>query len=118
MGIDMTLRVPAIEKLVDYAASGVGAIAGPMLANWRASREGQARLTSTQVDAEARHIETESKAKSLQIIAAAQAKARQSIDTTLDPGRGIVQITRDDMIQSIEFQDRKRELLSKVVFDD
>ena len=76
MGIDVTLRVPAIEKLLDYGASGVGAIAGPMLANWRASREGQAKLTSTRVNAEVRRLETESKAQSLQIIADAQARSR------------------------------------------
>ena len=108
MGIDVTLRVPAIEKLVDYAASGVGAIAGPMLANWRASREGQASLTSTRVNTEVHLLETESKARSLQIIADAQAKARQSIDTAIESGHGRVEITREDIIQLIEFQGRKR----------
>ena len=43
---DFTVKVPAIDKLIDYAASGVGAIAGPMLANWKAAKEGRARLTS------------------------------------------------------------------------
>ena len=32
------LKVPAIEKLIDYGASGVGAISGPLLAPWKASR--------------------------------------------------------------------------------
>ena len=108
MEFDVTLRVPALEKLVDYAASGVGAIAGPMLANWRASREGQARLTFTRVNAEVHLIETESKARSLQIIADSQAQARQSIDTAIESGHGVVEITRDDITQSIEFQGRKR----------
>ena len=108
MEFDVTLRVPALEKLVDYAAGGVGSIAGPMLANWRASREGQARLTSTRVNAEVHLIETESKARSLQIIADAQAQARQSIDTAIESGHGVVEITRDDITQSIEFQGRKR----------
>ncbi len=106
--MDVSLRVPAIEKLLDYAASGIGAIAGPMLANWRASREGKARLTSAHVDAEVRHIETKSNTRSLQIIAKAQATARQSIDTTIESGHGMVKITRDDITQSIEFQGRKR----------
>ena len=108
MDIDVTLRVPAMEKLLDYGVSGIGAIAGPMLANWRASREGHARLTSTRVNAEVCLLETESKARSLQIIADAQAKARQSIDTAIESGHGRVEITRDDIIQSIEFQGRKR----------
>ena len=63
--MDVTLKVPGLEKLLDYAASGIGAIAGPMLAKWRASREGKARLTSTLADVEVRRIETESKARSL-----------------------------------------------------
>ena len=106
--MDVNVRVPGLEKLLDYAASGVGAIAGPILANWRASREGKARLTSARVDAEVRRIETESNTRSLQIIADAQAKARQSIDTMIESGHSVVEITRDDSTQSIEFQGRKR----------
>ena len=53
---DLTVKVPAIEKLVDYTASGIGAVAGPMLANWKASREGRAKLTSARADAEVRLI--------------------------------------------------------------
>ncbi len=65
-------------------------------------------LTSASVRAEVRRIEAESDAQSLIIIAKAQAKARQSIDTTIESGRGMVEITRDDITQSIEFQGRKR----------
>ena len=78
-------------------------IAGPILANWKASRKGQARLTSARFDAEVRHIETESKTRSLQLIAEAQ-----SIDTTIESVHGMVEITRDEISQSIEFQGRKR----------
>ena len=116
--MDVNVRVPGLEKLLDYAVGGVGAIAGPMLANWIASREGKARLTSTHFDAEVHLIETESKARSLQIIADAQAQARQSIDTTIESGHGMVEITRDDIIQSIEFQGRKRLLNARSVVED
>ena len=105
---DLNLNVPAIEKLVDYTASGVGVVAGSMLANWRASKEGTARLTSARFDADVRRIEAESRAQSLVIISEAQAKARQSIDTTIESGRGMVEITPEDITQSIEFQGRKR----------
>ena len=30
--VNVNLKVPALEKLVDYTASGIGAVAGPMLA--------------------------------------------------------------------------------------
>ena len=56
--VDVNLRVPALEKLVDYSASGIGAVAGPMLAPWKARKEAKARL-----------IESEGKADSLKLIA-------------------------------------------------
>ena len=105
---DITLRIPGFEKLVDYVASGMGAVAGPILANWRARNEGKARLTASRYDAEVRRIEAKSQAESLVIISEAQAKARQIIDSSEDSGRGTANITRDDIVQSIEFQGRKR----------
>ena len=36
--MDFNLKVPAVDKLLDYTASGIGAVAGPMLAPWRARR--------------------------------------------------------------------------------
>ena len=30
--MDVNIKVPALEKLLDYAASGIGSVAGPMLA--------------------------------------------------------------------------------------
>ena len=41
--VDVNLKVPALEKLVDYTASGIGAVAGPILAPWKARREAEAR---------------------------------------------------------------------------
>ena len=105
---NLNLKVPAIEKLIDYTASGVGAIAGPMLAPWKASREAKARLVAAPIEAQVRRIEAESEAETLQIIAKAQSEARQYV---LEPGaevHGRVGITRDDISQRIEFQERKR----------
>ena len=102
------LKVPSIEKLLDYLASGIGAIAGPMLAPWRASKEGQARINAANADEKVRRIEAESDAQALQIIADAQIQARQSIETPIESGRGMVEITRSDITQRIEFQERKR----------
>lgn len=36
--MDVTIKVPALEKLLDYAASGIGSVAGPMLASLKAGR--------------------------------------------------------------------------------
>ena len=32
MDVNLTVRVPGLEMLVKYSASGIGAVAGPMLA--------------------------------------------------------------------------------------
>ena len=105
---EINLKVPAVEKLMDYTAIGIGAVAGPMLAPWKASREGQAKLTSARYDAEVRQIEDESRASSLMMNAEAQAQARESLDRTIELGRGVAEISSDDIMQSFEFQGRKR----------
>ena len=105
---DLNLNSRAIEKLIDYTASGVGAIAGPMLAPWRASREAKARLAAAPLDAQVRRIEAESEAGVLQIIARAQSEARQYVLQEGAEVQGRVGITRDDISQRIEFQERKR----------
>ena len=93
---------------MDYTASGVGAVAGPMLAPWKASQEGKARLTSARVDAEICRIRAESEAGALQIISKAQSEARQYTIAPNAKVRGTVGITRDNVMQRIEFQERKR----------
>ena len=107
--VDPNIKVPAIEKLLDYTASGIGAIAGPMLAPWKASREGKAKLISARKDAEARIIQAESEGESLKIIAEAQSEAKELyIDTRNEESLRTVEIIRNDITQWIEFQERKR----------
>lgn len=52
MDINVNANVPAIEKLIDYSASGIGAVAGPMLAPWKARRKGKAEIESAKADIE------------------------------------------------------------------
>ena len=106
--VDVNLKVPAIEKLLDYAASGIGAVAGPMLLPWRAHWEGKAKRISARADADVRSIQAVSEAEALPIIAAAQAEARQYLMASDAQVRGELEITRDDVTQRIEFQERKR----------
>ena len=114
---DFTIRIPAIDKLLDYTASGVGAIAGPMLANWKATREGRARITAARADAEVREIEAGSEARSLGIIADAQAQAKHRLAAPDEEVRGEIAISREDIAQSMEFQGRKRLANVKSVMD-
>ena len=93
--------------MASYTASGIGAVAGPMLAPWKARKEAKARL-----------IEARAYADSLKLIANAQAEARHSRATPAQAGRGVVEIHRDGIRQRIEFQEGKRQAnITSVVRD-
>ena len=96
--VDVNLKVPALEKLLDYAASGIGAVAGPMLAPWKARKEAEARRVKSRADAD-----------SLKLIADAQAEARHSLAAPGQAGRGVLEIDQDGIRQRIEFQEGKRQ---------
>ena len=106
--MDLGALVPGIIKLANYAASGVGSVAGPMLASWKAQRQANAKLIAAKGEVEAQIILAEGQAQALQIIASAQADARSvlvSPDATvqgqLDFGAAIA--------QRIQFQEEKRQ---------
>ena len=88
--------VRALDKLLDYTASGIGAVAGPMLAPWQARRE-----------ADALRIATQGEADSLRIIAAAQSDARDALVSTASEVRVEVDIA-ETVRQRIQFQEEKR----------
>lgn len=114
---NLTLTVPAVEKLLDYLASGTGAIAGPLLAPWRASREGKSRVIAAQADAEVRRIEATSEGGALQLIARAQAEARRYVVPREMEADGRVRIGPNDIQQWIEFQATKRVANVKSIAD-
>ena len=94
--MDPNAMVRALDKLLDYTASGIGAVAGPMLATWRARRE-----------AAALQIAAQSQADSLRVIAGAQADARDALVSTASNVRGEIDIA-ETVRQRIEFQEEKR----------
>ena len=96
--VDVNLKVPALEKLMDYTASGIGAIAGPMLAPWKAGREAKAKL-----------IEAKGQADRLKPIADAQAEARRYLVESDGAGGGTLEIDSNGITQRIEFQEKKRQ---------
>ena len=114
---DITFTVPAIEKLLDYGASGIGAIAGPLLAPWKASRDGKARLIAAEASAQIRQIEASADANALSIIAEAQSEARAYLLPAGADIRTELYVTRDNIAQSIEFQGRKRLANAKAVLE-
>ena len=89
--------VPGLDKLIDVVASGIGSIAGPMLAPWRARRESKAR-----------EIAAEGTARVLRIQAEAQEKARQILVGDDVSSRVEVELT-EGIKQRIEYQEHKRQ---------
>ena len=106
--MEINLRVPAIGKLLDYAGSGIGSIAGPMLAPWKAGQEAKARLRTAEGEAEAQRILAEGRATSMQIIAAAQVEARSRLISPQATLQG--EVTIGELIeQRVQFQEEKRQ---------
>ena len=95
--MDVNVNIPALEKLLDYAASGIGSVAGTLLARWKAKRE-----------ADANRIAAEGEARVLLVQAEAQAEAREILLSHDSVVSGTLDITgRVD--QRILFQERKRQ---------
>lgn len=106
---DVNLKVPAFEKLLDYVASGIGAVAGPMLAGWKARRDAEAKRITARTNADTRLIEAEGDAATIRILADAQAQAQRSLSAPIESGRGAIELGRDGIRQRIEFQEQKRQ---------
>ena len=104
----MDLSVPALEKLVDYVASGIGSVAGPMLASWKARKEAEARRIAARGEADALAIAAEGQAGALSIIATAQADAQQRLATPGLAIHGTVTIA-EAIEQRVQFQEEKRQ---------
>ena len=95
--VDINLKVPAIEKLLDYVASGIGAVGGPMLARWKARAK-----------ADAMRISAEGQADSIRLIAAEQSKAQQKFAEGYSRIHG--EITVGQEVQArLNFQEKKRQ---------
>lgn len=105
---DITLKVPALDKLLDYVASGVGAIAGPLLAPWRASQEGKARVNTAKADVDVQRIKAAAESSTLQLIAKEQAEARKYVATSDKPESDGDIIRLNDVQKAMEFQAKKR----------
>lgn len=106
--MDASVRVPGLEKLLDIAASGIGSVAGPMLASWTARREASAKLIAAQGEAEVLGVLADAQSKALLVSATAQADARAilaSPDATVTGELDIAETVR----QRIQFQEEKRQ---------
>ena len=99
--------VPAFLKLLDYTASGIGSVAGSMLAPWKARREAAARRLAAQGEADSLRVLAEGQAAALQIISGAQAEARSTVMDQHSEFHGQLEIG-ETITQRIRFQEEKR----------
>ena len=106
--MDVSIRVPALEKLVDYVASGIGSTAGHLFAGRIARREVEARLIATEGEVQAQRILAEGQATTMQIIAKAQADARSTLVSPYAVVQGEVALG-GLITQRIQFQEEKRQ---------
>ena len=97
VNVNVNLTVPAIEKLVDCTASGVGSVAGAMLAPLKA-----------RLEAAAKRIAAHGEADSLRIIASAQSDARSILVSPDYIVQGELDIGQK-VNQRIQFQEEKRQ---------
>ena len=95
--MELNVNVPAMEKLIDYTASGIGSVAGHLLATRIARRE-----------VEVQKILAEGQADTMQIIAKAQAEARELLVRQNATVQGELTIG-DFLTQRIQFQEEKRQ---------
>ena len=106
--MEVPIKVPAIEKLLDYTASGIGSVAGSMFAAWRARREAAAKEITARGEAQVERIRAESRASTMHIIANAQSDARAILVSSESAIQGELDIT-DTVTQRIRFQEEKRQ---------
>lgn len=93
---EIKLRVPALEKLVEYTASGIGNVAGSLLAPWKAKRQGKAL-----------EIEAEHRAGAMVTIAKAQQEARAILENP-DSMYGAEFSISESIEQVVNFQQERR----------
>lgn len=95
--VDVTLKIPALEQLLNLTASGIGSVAGPMLASWQARKLGEARQIAAEADATVLRIQAE-----------AQSRAREALVPGGAPSAGELKIGTV-IEQRIQFQEEKRQ---------
>ena len=106
--MDINVNVRAIEKLVDYTASGIGSTASFFFSRMVARRDAEASLISAEGEARAKRALADSQANTTRIIAKAQADAR----STLVSPEAVVEgeVTFGSLVnQRIRFQEQKRQ---------
>ena len=72
--ISVTVKVPALDKLLDYAASGIGSVAAHLFATRRAENDARAKRITAQADADVLRIEAQAQADARDLLVAPEAR--------------------------------------------
>ena len=105
--VDINIKVPALEKLLDYTASGIGSVAGSMLASWQAEKAVQAKLITAKGEAGATNIKAEGDVNAYQLITNAKLEAREKLmsqDTAIQEKVAVGEM----VAASMKYQGEKR----------
>ena len=101
--MNINLNIPAIEKLLDYVASGIGSVAGTYLAPWKAKQEVKSKLIAAEADASILTIQAEAQTQARDILI--------SQDANITGELAIASAVE----QRIRFQEQKRQVNIKSV---
>ena len=99
--------VPGFDKILEYAASGIGSVAGPMLSSWRARKEVNAKIVEARGEAEILAIRAEAQSRVLPILASGHEEARKIVKSdsqTMQAELNIGEIIE----QKVLFQEERR----------
>ena len=105
-GIELRIGVPALDKLIDVVAAGIGSIAGPLIAPWAAGRQAKAAIIAAKGEADVREILAQSEAKTIQTTAQAQSKVRRYLETTQESN--MPALTAEHVSEALQFQQERR----------
>lgn len=97
MDMNVRLKIPAVERLLKMTTSGIGAVAAPILARWRARAQ-----------ADALRIEAAGKADAMSLIASAQAEAADKLAMIPSSAQTDLEIRRE-IEARLTFQEEKRQ---------
>ena len=104
--IAINLRIPALEKLIDLVAAGIGSIAGPLIAPWVARRRVAAAVATARGEAEVQQILAASEADALRVAAEAQSEVRQFLETS--DATSMPALTTEQVSGAVQFQQERR----------
>ena len=105
---DLNLKVSAVEKLLEFVVSGIGAVGGPLLARWKANREAAAARIEAQGQADVMRIKAQGQADSMALIASAQAEAQNEFSIADTSIQGKMDIGNEIELR-LAFQEQKRQ---------